>query len=204
MHVVENGVDTAHYANLGQTPSTTKPNLIFVGSMDYHANIDAAIWFATELWPSIRADHPDLQFKIVGRAPSKKVQALAEVPGVIVTGGVPDVRPFYRDALAAVVPLRVGGGTRLKILESMAAGVPVVSTTLGAEGLEATPGMEIVIADTAEAFRTAVSRLIAGPSSRAQLARAASARVVATYDWSAIGTRLFAIYQATLKTARAA
>jgi polysaccharide biosynthesis protein PslH len=204
VHVIENGVDTAHYANLGSPTALEKPNVIFVGSMDYHANIDAAIWFATELWPTIRSDHPTLEFKIVGRAPPKTVQALATLPGVIVTGGVPDVRPFYRDALAAVVPLRVGGGTRLKILEGMAAGVPIVSTTLGAEGLEAVPDREILIADTAAAFRASLGRLIEDAALRTRLAHAAEARVASTYDWSAVGTRLFAIHQATLHGAQAA
>ncbi len=204
VHVIENGVDTAHYANLGRPAVSTKPNIIFVGSMDYHANIDAVIWFASELWPAIRADHPTLQFKIVGRAPPKAIQALAALPGVIVTGGVPDVRPFYRDALAAVVPLRVGGGTRLKILESMAAGVPVVSTTLGAEGLEAVPDRDILLADSGAAFRVAVGRLIDDDAEQTRLARAAKALVASTYDWSAVGTRLFAIHRANLDPARAA
>ena len=206
VHVVENGVDTAYYANPGvpRNVANTRPNIIFVGSMDYHANIDAAIWFANELWPAIKARHPDLAFQIVGRAPPPSVRALTRYPGIIVTGGVPDVRPFYRDAVAAVVPLRVGGGTRLKILESMAAGTPVISTSIGAEGLLATDGSDILIADTAPAFLSAVTRLVTDAQLGADLARAAIRDVAANHDWSVVGARLFAIHQATTDIGRAA
>ena len=206
VHVVENGVDTAYYANphARRIVPIAQPSILFVGSMDYHANIDAAIWFANELWPAIKARHPDLTFQIVGRAPPPSVRALTRYPGIIVTGSVPDVRPYYRDALAAVVPLRVGGGTRLKILESMAAGTPVVSTSIGAEGLLATAGNEILIADTAAAFLSAITRLVTDEQLSSDLSRAALRHVVATYDWSVVGARLLAIHQATIDLGRAA
>ena len=103
--------------------------------MDYHANIDAVTWFSRTAWPEIAPKHPDLHFTIVGRDPAPAVRALAS-DRIHVTGTVDDVRPFYASAVAAVVPIRSGSGTRLKILEAMAAGVPVISTRLGAEGIE--------------------------------------------------------------------
>ena len=115
--------------------------------MDYPANIEAIVRFAHTVWPVVRSQMKDLTLSIVGSCPTATVESLANLPGVEVTGTVPDVRPYYRDALAAVVPLRTGGGTRLKILEAMAAGVPVISSTLGAEGLAVTPDSDILISD---------------------------------------------------------
>ena len=116
--------------------------------MDYHANIDAALYFASKTWPLIHARRPELRLVIVGAQPAKAILALRE-QAITVTGTVDDVRPYYQSALMSVVPLRVGGGTRLKVLEAMAAGTPVISTTLGAEGLAVTPGKDILIADYA-------------------------------------------------------
>ena len=138
--VVPNGVDTDFFSKPRMAGGEKDPQalskkstVLFVGSMDYHANIDGVTWFARDVWPALSEKHPALEFVIVGRAPSKEVLALAS-DKIRVTGTVDDVRPFYASAIASVVPLRVGGGTRLKILESMAAGVPVISTSLGAEG----------------------------------------------------------------------
>ena len=130
--------------------------------------------------------------------PGPAVLALAELPGVHVTGTVPDVRPYYREALAAIVPLRTGGGTRLKILEAMAASVPVVSTPLGAEGLDVTPGRDILIAglDDAEAWASHLLALADASSGRRQaLVAAAFRRAQTQYDWDALGQTLWATYQ---------
>ncbi len=167
--------------------------ILFVGSMDYHPNIDAACHFAREIWPQIHAARPDWRFTIVGRDPASAVCDLAETPGIEVTGTVPDVRPFYREALASVVPLRVGGGSRLKILEAMAARVPVVSSTLGAEGLAVADGQTILIRDDAEATARALLDLAADTPRRVALVEAAHELVMQRYDWSAIGTQLRAI-----------
>src|SRR6185295_10816651 len=120
----------------------------FVGSMDYHANIEGAASFARDVWPVIHQRQPGLRFTIVGRNPPAAITDLCSAPGIEVTGSVADVGPYYREALAAVVPLNVGGGSRLKILEAMAAGVPVVSTKLGAEGLDVSDGENILLAET--------------------------------------------------------
>src|SRR5213075_3095503 len=108
----------------------------------------AVTHFAREVWPQLHSEHPDLVFTIVGRDPTPEVKRLGDLPGIEVTGTVDDVRPYYYDALMAVIPLRVGGGSRLKILEAMAASVPVVSTRLGAEGLAVTDGENILLVDT--------------------------------------------------------
>jgi glycosyltransferase involved in cell wall biosynthesis len=153
--VIENGADVESYANerFDRAPQnhgdSVRNTLVFVGSMNYHANIDAASYFAREVWPRIQVHNPALSFWIVGSRPTAAIRALSSIRGVTVTGTVPDVRPYHRKALAAVVPLRVGG-SRLKILEAMAAGVPVISTTMGAEGLRVIPGVTLAIADTAE------------------------------------------------------
>ncbi len=187
VEVVENGVDCEFYA--GHNDPAAGKSLLYVGSMDYHANVDAVVHFAEEIWPAIAAAHPDLTFKIVGRNPVPAVKALAEKPRVLVTGSVPDVRPYYREALASVVPLRVGGGTRLKILEAMAAGAPVISTALGAEGLKVTPGKDLLIAESAADFLQAVAGL-RGPRAR-EIGENGRAAVRARYDWSAIGSVLY-------------
>jgi glycosyltransferase involved in cell wall biosynthesis len=171
-----------------------RARVLFVGSMDYHANVEAVLHFGKEIWPRIREREPQLVFTIVGRTPPEEIRRLAELPGVEVTGTVEDVRPFYAEALAAVIPLRVGGGSRLKILEAMAAGVPVVSTTLGAEGIEVRDGENVILADDAEAMSAALSSLNADEGLRRGLSSAGRALVFAQYDWSRLGARLGEVY----------
>jgi len=198
--VVPNGVDTIYFEpqvsrnrkNLDRV--STKSAVLFVGSMDYHANIDGVTWFAREVWPTITQRRPNLEFVIVGRNPSKEVLALAS-ENIRVTGTVEDVRPFYALAIASIVPLRVGGGTRLKILEAMAAGVPVVSTSLGAEGLDAVPNTHFLLADSPAEMGEAVAQ-ISDTSTYDRMAEAAREFAVSRYDWSIIGEKL---YQAHLQ-----
>lgn len=164
--------------------------ILFVGSMDYHPNVDAATDFARHTWPKLHAERPEWVFTVVGRDPSPAVRELAQLPGIEVTGTVPDVRPFYRQALASVVPLRVGGGSRLKILEAMAARVPVVSTRLGAEGLEVRDGETILIRDQPDEMARAILELTQNTAQRETLVEQAHQLVLGRYDWSAIGARL--------------
>jgi sugar transferase (PEP-CTERM/EpsH1 system associated) len=191
IYVIENGVDVASYSGLNQHRHN---RILFVGSMDYHANIDAAISFARQVWPAIHKRKPDLIFTIVGRNPSPSVKALANLAGIEVTGTVADVRPFYREAIAAVVPLRVGGGSRLKILEAMAAGVPVISSRLGAEGLAVKDSENIILAETAEEFCRAIFEMIRDEVKRQKITLSASKLVRSRYDWSAIGSSLFELH----------
>lgn len=199
--VIENGVDTDHYEEAARDGQLRKPNrIVFVGSMDYHANIDGAVSFARDVWPGVRDRHPELIFTIVGRDPAPEVRELRSTPGIKVTGTVDDVRPFYREALAAVVPLKVGGGSRLKILEAMAAGVPVVSTTLGAEGLDVHDGEEILIADTNEQLAEKIGSVIESEELRQRISAAGHMLVADRYDWSRLGANLFEKYQQLLTT----
>jgi glycosyltransferase involved in cell wall biosynthesis len=191
IEVVPNGVDVEYYAHVN--PLDGPRQIVFVGSMDYHANVDAATWMVREIWPTLKLRLPALQFIIVGRKPTPEVKALAG-PDIVVTGTVEDTRPFYQRALAAVVPLRIGSGTRLKILEAMAAGVPVVSTRLGAEGLDVADGENILIADRPADFAATVQRLAVEPPWRNSLIDRGRQLVAESYDWQALGRRLYQIH----------
>ncbi|HTV64488.1 MAG TPA: glycosyltransferase [Bryocella sp.] len=192
IEVVGNGVDCAFFAG---TPAESgeRRDLLFMGRMDYHANIDAALYFTREVWPLVRKRRPELRLTIVGAEPPRVILALRE-QGITVTGTVEDVRPFYRSALVSVVPLRVGGGTRLKVLEAMAAGTPVVSTALGAEGLAITPGKDILIADTPETMADAIVSLRANTSVWQALTASGGDLVRAKYDWEVVGEALWRLH----------
>ena len=194
IEIVGNGVDVAYYSNHA-TESSPRRDILFVGSMDYHANIGAVLEFANTMWPGIHAQHPEFRFVIVGRNPPPEVRALASLPNVEVTGTVDDVRPWYQSAAVVVVPLRTGSGTRLKILEAMAAGVPVVSTRLGAEGLDVTDGANILLAETAPETIDAVHTLCTSPEQWSAIAEAGRSLVSSQYDWAILGERLFAIHE---------
>ena len=187
--VINNGVDVAYFSGPSASAAARR-TIAFVGSMSYHANVDAALYFAREVWPELLARRPDLEFTIVGSNPTAEVQALRAQRGIIVTGTVDDVRPYYHQALAVVVPLRVGGGTRLKVLEAMASGTPVISTTLGAEGLAVTHGRDIILADSGAAFVEAVLQLRTINEQWRQLAARGQELVSSRYDWSIIGQEL--------------
>jgi polysaccharide biosynthesis protein PslH len=173
---------------------------VFVGLMRYHANVDGAVWFAHEIWPAIRNRFPGKILTIVGANPAPEVLALSTQPQIEVTGTVPDVKPYYADAFAAIVPLRVGGGTRLKILEAMAAGVPVVSTAIGAEGLDVQPGENILFADTVEEWGTCLTT-VSVQTHAARLRAAACALVKSKYDWSVIRSLVSDVYRRWIKEA---
>jgi glycosyltransferase involved in cell wall biosynthesis len=196
--VIENGVDCANFAGLNSGPDRRR--IVFVGKMDYYPNIEAIIGFANTTWPLVREKLKGTTLSIVGACPTAAVQALAGIPGVEVTGTVPDVRPYYRDALAAVVPLRIGGGTRLKILEAMAAGVPVVSSMLGAEGLAVTPGSDILISDPDDhaGWVRNLSELAQSEERRTELVEKALQLVQTRYDWKKLGQSLIDTYKGWL------
>ncbi len=196
--VIENGVDVEHFQSPAAAPEP-RTQIVFVGSMNYHANAGAAVEFARSVWPALRARFPAWGFSIVGSNPTPDVLALHGANGVEVTGTVPDVRGYYRRAIAAIVPLTVGGGTRLKILEAMAAGVPVVSSSIGAEGLPVSHGREILIANQPAAWIDGLERLARDPSLHARLATAGLELVRSRYDWKAIGESLIQTYQGWLR-----
>lgn len=191
--VVPTGVDLKLYKNAGddgasdETQATKNPLVVFLGSMDWEANVDGVDYFCREIWPQVRAAVPDARFRIVGRNPRPRVLRLAS-DSVEVTGTVPSVIEHLRGASVFVVPLRVGGGTRLKIFEAMATGKAVVSTTIGAEGLDVHHGRDILLADDAETFAASVIRVLQDADERRRLERAA-AELAARYDWPVIAER---------------
>lgn len=181
--VVPTGVDTEKYSPA--PPSTAEPPVVvFTGSMDWEPNIDAVTYFCSDIWPKILAEFPDARFQVVGRDPRPSVKKLASV-SVEITDTVPSVDEYLRRATVVVVPLRAGGGTRLKIFEAMATGKAVVSTTVGAEGLDVTHGQDLILADDAVGFAESVLRLLRDHEMRHgyELAAAVLAR---KYDWSNI------------------
>jgi sugar transferase (PEP-CTERM/EpsH1 system associated) len=184
---IPTGVDVDYFRPSGSTPPMSTPpiaDLVFTGSMDWLPNIDGIQWFVQEVLPVIRSQRPACTVAIAGRRPTREVEELAaRDAGVIVTGTVPDIRPYLWGSSVAIVPLRIGGGTRLKIYESMAAGIPIVSTAIGAEGLTYHDGEDILIADSPEDFAHACLRLMERDELRRRLAAAALNRVATQFSW---------------------
>lgn len=166
-------------------------DLVFVGSMDWSPNIDGVLYFVREILPLIRRKRPHCTLAIVGRAPAARIREMARNdPRILVTGTVPDVRPYLWGSSVSIVPLRIGGGTRLKIYEAMAAGVPVVSTTVGAEGLEVHPPEDIRIADKPEEFAARCVELLEDPAECRSVSQAAREMVASRFSWEQV-TRSF-------------
>lgn len=198
--VVPNGVDTAYFhpPAPGVGPAlSAPPQFVFTGMMAYYPNQDAVLYFAAEIWPLVRRQWPEAQLFIVGVEPPPAVQALAAPgSGITVTGRVDDVRPYVWASHASVVPLRMGGGTRLKIVEALALGAPVISTTIGCEGITVTPGTHLMIADTPTAFVAALRDVIAHPDRAAALGAAGRALAERAYSWPAVARPLLAAWAA--------
>ncbi len=192
--VIPNGVDLQAYTPDG-TPPKPFNRLVFVGRMDYHANVDGVRWFCREILPHIRTQKPDVVFQIVGGYPTNDVKRLARPGEIEVTGFVQDVRPYLKEATAVVVPLRIGGGTRFKILESLAMGKAVISTTLGAEGIAAIDGREILLADHPTQFADRVIDVLGNPELQQSLHNAGRELVEARYSWASIGNCLEQVYE---------
>ncbi|NLX08703.1 MAG: glycosyltransferase [Chloroflexi bacterium] len=193
--VVPNGIDVQTYEQADSTLDLGPAALVFTGSMNYRPNVDAALWFAENVLGRVRQQIPDAKFFVVGSQPHRRLDTLRERGDVEITGWVPDVNPFLHAAAVYVVPLRMGSGTRLKLLQAMAARRAIVSTTIGAQGLHAHDGVEMVLADSAADFARAVLDLLAHPERRAALGEAASVYVQAHYDWSAIVPCLLDVYE---------
>ncbi len=194
--IIPNGVDTDFY--VPSVEVCAKPladlALVFTGKMDFRPNVDAMLWFCDEILPRIRAEIPLAHVVIVGQKPAPRIAALTTRAGVQVTGAVPDVRPFIADAAVYVVPLRMGSGTRLKVLEAMAMGKAIVSTARGVEGIELAPDRDAILADDPDAFARAVIGLLRDPDRRRALGQSARALAEAKYDWRKIIPRFEHIY----------
>lgn len=179
--IIPNGIDLREYPLEGERAALREPALVFTGTLDFRPNVDGLEWFVAEVWPRIRAALPAAQVYLVGRNPHPRVQRLAQQPGVVLVGPVPDTRPYLRAATVVIVPLRVGGGTRLKVLEAAALGKPMVSTPLGAEGFV---GVEeaVLLAEEAATFAAACVRLAQEESARRVWGERAR-RLAEAYTW---------------------
>ncbi len=186
--VVPNGVDASVCATYGYRPEPD--TLIYPGALSYSANFDAVNYFLGQIWSLIRARHPQARFRITGRTTAEQRAALPNGPGIEYTGYVDDIREVIARHAVEVAPIREGGGTRLKILEALALGVPVVSTSKGAEGLAFIDGKHLLLADTPMDFARATSRLLNNPPLARWLGEAGQKAVAAHYDWRVIVPRL--------------
>lgn len=197
--IVPNGVDMAYYsAPAPPLESHDRPgpmDLVFTAKMDFRPNVDAVLWFAEETLPRIRQESPETRFWVVGKDPHPRLAHLAQDPGIELTGWVKDVRPYIATSGLYVIPLRIGGGTRLKVLEAMAMAKPIVSTALGCEGFDVASDRELVIADTPTDFATAVLALLRDPERRERLGRTARQFAGSRYDWTLIVPKLEQVYQ---------
>jgi glycosyltransferase involved in cell wall biosynthesis len=197
--VVPNGVD-ARYFTVDPSAPIAPDSLVFTGTMCWEPNVDAIMFFCEQVLPIIRARRPAVTLHVVGAEPSEKVRRLAERNRVIVTGEVPDVRPYLERASVCVVPLRFGAGTRLKILEALAMGKAVVSTSVGCEGLGLSHGREILIADSPETFADAVCQLLEDQAQRGRLGALGRKLVEGQYDWRVIACQQDTVYRELLES----
>jgi glycosyltransferase involved in cell wall biosynthesis len=182
---VPTGVDTSYFQR--STVERVAGSLVFLGSMDWMPNIDAVVYFVDEIWPRLAMGGGNLTFTILGRNPPERIRKLALAdPRIRVTGTVEDVRPHLAGAQILVVPLRIGGGTRIKIFEAMATGIPVVSTRIGAEGLDVTDGQDIVLADSPAEFSAATRRLIENPNVAEAIGERAWSLVNRRFGWDQV------------------
>lgn len=190
--VVPNGVDTDYFR---PRRGAETPAVVFTGGMNMFANRDAVEWFLDQIWPVVKDNVPGVRFFAIGQRPSQRVlDAAAMDAAVLVPGHVSDVRSWVEQAAVYVVPMRVGGGTRLKVLDAMAQGKAIVSTSLGAEGIDASNKTHFMLADDAQAFAATVVDLIGRPERRRELGDAARACVESRYAWRILGQQLGAAY----------
>jgi glycosyltransferase involved in cell wall biosynthesis len=196
--VIPNAADVKYYQPRPTDPLPDGCTLVYFGRLSTVPNVDGVIHFIQDIWPRITAAHPEARCKIIGGRPPKSLLALA-APRVELTGFVSDLRPHLAAAVAVVVPLRLGGGTRLKIVEAMAMGKAIVSTTLGAEGIEAVPGRDLLVEDQPAAFADAVNRLLAEPGLAARIGQSARQLAVERYAWSAAARALEGFYRRVLE-----
>ena len=190
--VIPNGVDTDYFRPAGRPADGN--NIVFMGSMNFQPNVEGVLWFHGSVLPLIRRRYPDVQFTIVGWQPPQEIIDMGVHPAVIVTGEVSDVRPYVDEAAVIVVPLHLGSGTRLKILDAWAMGKAVVSTSIGAEGLPAKTEENILLADEADSFAAAVIRLLEDGPLRDCLGQNGRDLVLAEYAWDIVVNRLDSVY----------
>jgi sugar transferase (PEP-CTERM/EpsH1 system associated) len=200
---IPTGVDLNYFRAqpAGEPSSPRSGNLVFVGSLDWYPNEAGIRWFAEQVYPRIRQAVPEASLTVVGRNPSLRVRQLAaEDASIEITGTVPDVRPYLARAEAVVVPLHIGGGTRIKIFEAMAMGRAVVSTQVGAEGLPVTAGGDILLADDPVAFAEAVISLLQRRALRERIGAAGRAKVERDHSWERVAARMTEILERVIRS----
>lgn len=192
--VIPNCLDVAAIADaVDADVPAAGDDLVFVGKMDYRPNIDAVLWFARDVLPRVQATRPAATFTVVGQKPHPRLDGLRTLPGVTITGRVDSVLPYLQRAALVVLPLRMGSGTRLKIIEALAAGKAVVSTTVGAEGFALVDGTHLLLADSAATMAARITDLLGDPAARARLG-AAARDFARGYDWRVVVPRFAALY----------
>jgi glycosyltransferase involved in cell wall biosynthesis len=196
--VIPNAADVEYYQPRPADPRPDGRTVVFFGLLSYAPNVDGVLYFVEKIWPRLAEAHPEARLKIVGGSAPRSLQRLAG-SRVELTGFVPDLRPHLAAAAAVVVPLQLGGGTRLKIVEAMAMGKAIVSTTLGSEGIEAVRGRDLLIADQPEAFADAVNRLLGDPELAARIGQSARSLAVERYSWSGAARALESFYRGILE-----
>jgi sugar transferase (PEP-CTERM/EpsH1 system associated) len=194
-YVIPNGVDTDFYQRDQAAPlDLPAPALVFTGTMDFRPNVDAMLWFAREVLPLLRSHVPDVRVYVVGQRPHARLEALRGDPAITITGAVDDTRPYIAAASVYIVPLRMGGGTRLKLLEALSLQAPIVSTTLGAEGFPVTQGEQLLLADDAASFARAIEELIRDRARAHSLGARGRSFAVQHFDWHGIVPKFEEVY----------
>ncbi|HZD10287.1 MAG TPA: glycosyltransferase [Candidatus Binatia bacterium] len=196
--VIPNCIDLEEYRDISSRyADEQRYDLLFVGKMDYRPNVDAILWFAGEIWPLIRTSAPHLRFAVLGKQPHPRLRSLTNVPGICVIGAVPDINPFLANARVYVLPFRIGSGTRLKLIEAFASGIPTVSTRIGAEGYPLEDRQHILLADSPNLFAEAVLLLLRDDRLRERL-QANALAFAQQYDWRRIVPRFDDLYRRVL------
>lgn len=196
--VLPNAIDTSTYSAKTQPANIARPAVVFTGKMDFRPNVDAVLWFANDILPLIHAERPEVQFVVVGKQPHIRLQPLQGRDHITLTGFVDQVEPYIAAADVYIAPLRMGSGTRFKLLQAMAMQRPIVSTTVGAEGLTASHNQHLMIADNPSDFAQTVLNLLTDSEKVVNLVNNAHQLVRQRYDWNAVLPTLEAVYEEML------
>ncbi len=197
IRLLPNGVDPDYWSMEADYPTPEMGHgarIVFDGTMDYRPNVDAVVWFTGEVWPLIKQASPDAHFYIVGRNPAQRVKVLGQIPGITVTGQVEDTRGWVAGADVYVVPMRMGGGVRLKVLQAMSIGCAIVSTPMGAEGIVVEGGRDMLLARSAHEFAGDTLALLADSAKGAKLGSTARELAKRKYSWEALLRTLDELY----------